>query len=153
MKRAFTLFLIVLMVLICSAGHALPLIGSHPCEGDKGGVRAKIISKSISPGGVVIDPAALAGLGVAFTAAGSNTNSGSGGYKLLSLLSKESGDGVGASKERCTCNDPCGCITTYFCLEHIADPTQCDDDCDGRIATTFPCEKHMGEPKSCPLHP
>ena len=135
MKRAFTLFLIALMVLTASVGQAVPKVGSHPCEGDKGGIRAKVIAKSISPGGVMKDPDAIAGLGTYFATGGSGLSTTGSGYTLLLQLASEgeTEGGGGAAAQACAdCKNPCpqclGVLTLQIgCPFCQANPAGCAD--------------------------
>ena len=83
MKKTVTLLLVAMMVLMSVS--ALALVGSHPTEGDKDGVRKAIINASIGKGGEMLDQPAIDALGLKFTAAGLNTN-GVGKYWLVILL-------------------------------------------------------------------
>jgi len=75
MKKTVSLLLVVMMVLVAASALAFEWtgVGSHPSQGDLGGVRAAIITDSISPCGVVINHKAIDSLGLKF---GLNTWSG-----------------------------------------------------------------------------
>lgn len=75
MKKTVSLLLVAMMLLGVSSAMALPTIGSHPSEGDKGGVRAAIITAAISKSGEMLDQAAIDALGLKFTNHGRATSS------------------------------------------------------------------------------